>query len=381
MTASELRSCTVRDLVDMAKKNGVQGWHGMRKEQLVKALSVALRRGKAKSSGSPSRRSTAKTSKSATAKKNNSRPAAARKSSSGSKRKSDAGIQRRIRQLLSKQWRNKDLSTDNGKGSGAVGDRLVLMVRDPFWLHAHWELTHRGVERAKVALGQEWHTARPVLRLFALAGRSTTGAAERVLQDLTIHGGVNNWYVNVDDPPQTYRMEIGYLSAAGRFYALARSNVVTTPRPGVGDNLEEPWTRQTSNLEKIYALSGGKDPEGPGTELQELFDERLRRPSGPLVVPNSDGKSKRKFNFQIDAELIVYGATEPDAKVTLQGEPVELRPDGTFTVRYALPDCRQVIPAVAYSNDGVEQRTTVLAIERNTKTMEPVTRDRDNGAA
>ena len=68
-------------------------------------------------------------------------------------------------------------------------------------------------------------------------------------------------------------------------------------------------------------------------------------------------------------------ATQPGSRVTLHGEPVDLRPDGTFTVRYSLPNCRQVIPAVACSRDGVEQRTIVLAVERNTKAMEPVTRD------
>jgi len=32
-------------------------------------------------------------------------------------------------------------------------DRLVVMVRDPYWLHAYWELSRKSVERAKVALG------------------------------------------------------------------------------------------------------------------------------------------------------------------------------------------------------------------------------------
>src|SRR5260370_38242418 len=80
---------------------------------------------------------------------------------------------------------------------------------------------------------------------------------------------------------------------------------------------------------------------------------------------------QRKFWFQIDAELIVYGATEPSARVTLQGEPVKLRPDGTFTMRFSLPDSRQIIPAVAMSPDGVEERTIVLAVERNTNHLEP----------
>jgi uncharacterized protein len=34
-----------------------------------------------------------------------------------------------------------------------------------------------------------------------------------------------------------------------------------------------------------------------------------------------------------------------------------------------------VIPAVASSANGLEQRTVVLAVERNTKTMEPLVRD------
>jgi uncharacterized protein len=83
----------------------------------------------------------------------------------------------------------------------------------------------------------------------------------------------------------------------------------------------------------------------------------------------------RDFHFQIDAELIVYGTTEPNARVTLQGEPVQLRADGTFTVRFRLPDSRQIIPAVAASADGIEERTIVLAVERNTKELEPMIHD------
>src|SRR5262245_3692841 len=93
-----------------------------------------------------------------------------------------------------------------------------------------------------------------------------------------------------------------------------------------------------------------------------------------LTPPNKD-KTPRKFWFQLDAELIVYGATEPTAKVVLQGEPVKLRPDGTFTMRFSLPDGRQIIPAVANSVDGVEERTIVWAVERNTRQLEPTLRE------
>ena len=79
--------------------------------------------------------------------------------------------------------------------------------------------------------------------------------------------------------------------------------------------------------------------------------------------------------FAVDAELLVFGVSHPHAHITLQGEPVPLRPDGTFTVRLSLPDRRQVIPVIASSPDGVEQRTIILAVERNTKVLERVLRD------
>jgi len=38
LTADKLRTYTSKDLAQMAKKKGVQGWHSMRKDQLVRAL-------------------------------------------------------------------------------------------------------------------------------------------------------------------------------------------------------------------------------------------------------------------------------------------------------------------------------------------------------
>ena len=89
------------------------------------------------------------------------------------------------------------------------------------------------------------------------------------------------------------------------------------------------------------------------------------------------GSDPVEFPFEVDAQLVVYGATDPNAKVTLGGEPVQVENDGTFCVRMGMPDRRQVLPIVACSRDGSEQRTTVLAVERNTKVMEPVSRDFD----
>jgi len=277
----------------------------------------------------------------------------------------------------------KDLSEKAPKHlpAGYGKDRIVVMVRDPFWLHAYWELTRQAIQRAEAALGQDWHGARPILRLLDVSSHDTTSTSESVVRDIDIHGGCNNWYIDVVNPPRSYRVDIGYLSRRGQFYALARSNVVTTPRAGVSDTIDGNWADiDTRKADRIFAMSGGFDPTASSLELKQLFEERLRRPMGsPAVTSFGSGAyppgKLRKFWFQLDAELIVYGATEPNARVTLQGEPVKLRPDGTFTMRFSLPDSRQIIPAVAASGDGVEERTIVLAVERNTKQLEPMIHD------
>ncbi|MGB9613167.1 MAG: DUF4912 domain-containing protein, partial [Candidatus Margulisiibacteriota bacterium] len=62
-----------------------------------------------------------------------------------------------------------------------------------------------------------------------------------------------------------------------------------------------------------------------------------------------------------------YGATEPTATVTIQGRKINLREDGTFTLRFALPDGRQVIPIEAIRDDGLERRKITPIVERKTE--------------
>jgi hypothetical protein len=293
----------------------------------------------------------------------------------------------RLRKAHQQQAELKDLairhSHGNGKGhrNGVVlKDRAVLMVRDAYWLQASWEITRQSVQRARAAMAENWHLARPILRLLEVDAGSTTSSAEKIERDIEIHGGVNNWYIDVKDPPKSYRVAVGYVASDGKFFQIARSNAVTTPLPGSSDAIDKNWTDVAENYEKIYSQSGGNE-DAAGEDLQEMFEERLRRPMGaPMVTRYGIGAEatlnrRRDFEFEVDAELIIYGTTRPDAHVQLAGEPVKLRNDGSFTVRLSLPDRRQVLPVVASSGDGMEQRTIVLAVERNTKVMEPYVRD------
>ena len=75
---------------------------------------------------------------------------------------------------------------------------------------------------------------------------------------------------------------------------------------------------------------------------------------------------RKGFWFNVNAELIIYGATEPDASVSIGGRAIKLRPDGTFSYRFALPDGRYELPAVAISRDGSDSREAALSFSRAT---------------
>ena len=75
---------------------------------------------------------------------------------------------------------------------------------------------------------------------------------------------------------------------------------------------------------------------------------------------------ERGFFMHVNAEIIFYGGTHPDATVWIDGKEIPLSPDGTFRYHYRLPDGEFAIPIVAQSPDGVEQRTATLGFTRGT---------------
>ncbi len=378
----------MKDLAALAKRKGVNGWSSMRKDQLVKALA---RRAAAEAKAKDRRSPPAKARKPA-------RPAAvSRPKANGALHTSNGNGDKvhgrsakaaktavRIQKIHAERERLKDLSQRssmagaNGRGNR---DRLVLMVRDSYWLHAVWNVTPHSVKRAEAALAAYWHTAVPCLRIMEVDGGVTTSTAERVIREIEIHGGVSNWYIEVANPPHSYRADIGYRASNGKFFVIARSQAVTTPAPGSSDAIDDNWNDIAANYERVYAMSGGYSEEHSSGDLQELFEERLQRPMlNPTSAQFGSGAERilnrhRGFDFHVDAEMILFGKTKSDARVMLAGEPVKLRPDGSFTVRLSMPDKRQVLPIVASSSDGVEQRTVVIAVERNTKVLEPMVRE------
>jgi hypothetical protein len=74
----------------------------------------------------------------------------------------------------------------------------------------------------------------------------------------------------------------------------------------------------------------------------------------------------RKFWLVADAELIVHGATEPDATVTIAGQPIPLTEEGTFRVHTSFPDGNIDYPIMAVAADGEQSRSIHMTFDRQT---------------
>jgi hypothetical protein len=72
------------------------------------------------------------------------------------------------------------------------------------------------------------------------------------------------------------------------------------------------------------------------------------------------------FWLVADAELIVYGATDPSARLTIGGEEVPLSPDGTFRIQVPFRDGQQLYPIEAVAADGEQKRSITLEFRRST---------------
>ncbi|OGC36748.1 hypothetical protein A2311_06330 [candidate division WOR-1 bacterium RIFOXYB2_FULL_48_7] len=244
---------------------------------------------------------------------------------------------------------------------GYGDNRIVLMVRDPYWLYTYWEVNEQRRREIAREVGEAlFSQAREILRVHDTASWAHF--------DVNINSGAANWYLRVPEPNRSYCVDIGYLLPDGRFVIAARSNFVTTPLDRMSDVIDEQW--MIPDWEKLYAISGGFGVGRGSEEVRELMKKRLEQglSSGWISSLSSPIglRPERPFWLVANCELIVYGATEPGSTVTVQGHKINLREDGTFTLRFALPDGKQTIPIEAIRDDGQERRKITPQVERQT---------------
>jgi hypothetical protein len=351
MYSTDFQDHTKKELARLARDQSIPGWHAMRKDQLIRALADRKTKKGSRSKPEP-------------------QPVAEKlpeKDHQGFHLTDTAKAQR----LAIRPW--------HGQIQNHMKDRMIAVARDPYWIHIYWEIGQATIERAHAAMGQMWHGSKPILRVMDVTSEDTSALTERHERDEPIQSEVNNWYVNVCCPGRKYRIDLGFITRRGSFFIIAKSNIVTMPSVSMSTSIEDDWNIAQEEIHRIQTRTNDAESLQLSSQLIEMFEERFHQPiqkSSLTRLPSSLLTSQEQpLKFEIGAELVVFGSTSPSARVTIQGEAVPVEADGSFSVRLNLPDSRQIIPAIASSMDGGEEKTIILAIERNTKSLEPQMHD------
>lgn len=104
-------------------------------------------------------------------------------------------------------------------------NRVRLLVRDPEWIFAYWDVNPAGMKNLGKSLGER---ALALSRLTLRVLDPVSGGSS----DILLPPGARWWYIHTDSARRTYRAELGVTLPSGEFRRLAESNTVVTPRVG-----------------------------------------------------------------------------------------------------------------------------------------------------
>lgn len=378
MDLKSLTSLKKADLVILARKYDIKNATGIRKDDLVRAI---LQKSKSASTPATSKKST--TNKKKSTSKRSSKKTTKNNTALDSHQvqsPSVTGFEQKIHDafdvpasivgLCEEQKPYVEPSEDFSLPYSYNVTKLVAMIRDPYWVYMYWDIDHSMQQEIDKRFSIYGDQLRVIVRQHDITNIIFDGNNSLSQVDIDVDLHARTWYVYVGEPNRSFVFDLGIIDAEGNFFVIARSNIVQIPADGPSDVVDDRWIAY--DFEEVYLASGGY---GIGLSSGEL--KRKKRTllehgwassgavssfSGQKVI-----KSERDFFLEIGTEFILYGRTKPDATLTVDGEKIALRPDGTFTLRYSLPDCHRTLPVHAVSVDKIDSRTITVDIKKGTK--------------
>jgi len=254
----------------------------------------------------------------------------------------------------------------------------ALLPRDPNWMFIYWEITENSRKNTCKKYGDDvFQKGRQVIRVYDMTGED--GKAPNRYFDVSARLEAGSWYINVQESGRSYCCEVGLVMPDGTFIGLVKTNTVNLPAGRVSDVTDEKWMAVSSDFDKLMQLSGVEYIGKGSGEVAKSLAQRWEMLRAVFSRASSWGVSsmssqalvkpeQKKFWLVADCELILYGATEPDAFVTVSGRKVNLNPDGTFSMRFALPDGLVDLPIKAMSKDETDSREIDINVTRATTT-------------
>ena len=276
---------------------------------------------------------------------------------------------------------------------------VVFLPRDPQWAYCFWSIADADRQRAEAS-----GATALCLRVADVTGLSQLPAQPHALQELVVDLHASEWFLPVPLAGRDYRVELGYRLRNGGWLSLAFSAVARIPDLEPSSTIADAFV--PFSLDAPLAAPGSAEPSS-GVQHEHLYRiatvsaQRLRRVGSELLHEEDFGDQSgaslsdsgiglwasgrhesgsglvrnRSFWLVADAELIVYGATEPDATLTIGEQQVPLDQDGGFRIHVPFPNGVQSYPIRAVAADGEQQRSISLAFERSTPEANANTRE------
>ncbi len=128
-------------------------------------------------------------------------------------------IEREVRVFVSPQEYGVAVTAKKALPAEYGEDRITLMTVDPWKLFAYWEVKENTLSKIKGTL---------VLRVYDVTGIYFDGKNANLIFDIPVFGRIGDSYIGVG-PDKAFIVEIGAVSKAGDFVAIARSSQAATP--------------------------------------------------------------------------------------------------------------------------------------------------------
>lgn len=252
---------------------------------------------------------------------------------------------------------------------------ISAMVRDPERLFVYWEVSPE--ERRRLGLDAPGRENPLRIRL-----RDLSDLADG--HEFEVTDPVSSRYVEVPHAGRRYLLELGLVGGQKAFRVIASSGPVDVPAPAVsGRHPKEFDDVDPDTIQQVLKLSGGVHlaNDRPSSDQfltvlpQQLFSLRsgsgMTSPMGPLSRPALPQQRRRpgdgnQFWLEVGVDVIVYGRTEPDARVRFMGRNIRLTPDGRFRFRFTLPDGSLEFPVEGTSADGEHTIAVKPVVNRRT---------------
>jgi len=254
-------------------------------------------------------------------------------------------------------------------------DRIIIMYRDPWWIYSYWDISEERKNGVINTISEnDRQNMRLLIRVYDVTGKDFNGYNAHYYFDIDVPSLNANWYINTNHPGRSFCVEIGFLTAAGRFYLLARSNVLKAPRYGISSIIDELWMLPDEEFFKIlnrWCLHTRSSFEEKNEMHWETFFEQFFKSqissgefSSLFSFIGKEERRRREFFLEVWTDVIVYGRTMADADVTLCGKKVNLSKEGTFRAHFTLPKGKFNFPVEATSNDKIDTLKLTPIVER-----------------